>query len=271
MQTSDPRKEIDSLIEAGDATRAARLLSILWERDGGSALAGFVVSRYEKLRNRLRLVPYRLAVLRSFTVEPLAPLMRAAAFARGIDLETHIGEFNAYAQEILDGESALYRFRPDAVVLAVQTRDVAPGLWRDYARLGESERAAEAESVLGRFRGWVRAFREHSRAALMVHSLETPAAPGEGVLDGQAEENQAEAIRRINRGLRALAREHRGVYILDYDGLVARHASGSPCGCRWRRRTCRTWPRSGCGSCIRSPERWPSASRWTWTTRCGAG
>jgi FkbH-like protein len=45
----------------------------------------------------------------------------------------------------------------------------------------------------------------------------------EGILDGQAEENQTESLRRINRGLRALAREHRGIYILDYDALVARH------------------------------------------------
>src|SRR5436305_594908 len=52
--------------------------------------------------------------------------------------------------------------------------------------------------------------------------LETPPAAG-GILDGQQEESQAGAVRTINAGLRALAREHRGVYILDYEGLVARH------------------------------------------------
>ena len=220
---ADYRGDIDGLIGAGDATGAARALARLWERDGGAGLAGFIASRYEKLRGYLPLVPYRLAVLRSFTVEPVVPIVRAAAFTRGIDLEIHVGEFNAYAQELLDSESGLYRFRPDAVVLAVQTRDVVPDLWLDYARLGETERATAAEAALTRFRGWVRAFRERSQAALIVHSLEAPAVPREGILDGQTEENQTESILRINRGLRALAREHRGIYILDYDALVARH------------------------------------------------
>jgi hypothetical protein len=88
-------------------------------------------------------------------------------------------------------------------------------LWEDYSRLSETERAAAAESVLGRFGDWLRAFRRHSPAALIVHSLETPMTPNQGILDGQSEDNQAETIRQINRGLRTLAREHRGVYILD--------------------------------------------------------
>jgi len=219
----DFRRDIDGRIAAGDVAGAVRMLAGLWERDGGAGLAGFIASRYEKLRGYLPLVPYRLAVLRSFTVEPVTPILRAAAFTHGIDLETHMGEFNAYAQEILDPESTLYRFRPDAVVLAVQTRDVVPDLWREFSRLGESERAAATETTLSRFRGWVRAFREHSQAALIIHSLETPSVAVEGILDGQTEENQSESIRRINRGLRTLAREYRGVYILDYDALVARH------------------------------------------------
>jgi FkbH-like protein len=223
MHTADFRKDIDDLIASGDATGAASLLRGLWEREAGAGLAGFIVSRYEKLRSRLPLVSYRWAVLRSFTVEPIMPVLRAWAFTRGIALETHMGEFNAYAQEILDPESTLYRFHPDAVVLAVQTRDLAPALWRDYAGLSQPERAAAAEGALGRLSDWVRAFRAHSQAALIVHSLETPTVPVEGILDGQAEESQTDSIRRINRGLRALAREYRGVYILDYDALVARH------------------------------------------------
>jgi len=223
MPSSEPRQEIDRLIEAGDATGAGRLLSALWEREASAALAGFVVSRYERLRDTLPLVRHRWAILRSFTVEPMVPMLRAAALAHGIDLEVHLGEFNAYAQEILDGASPLYRFGPDAVVLAVQTRDLAPGLWREYARMSEAERSTEVNDTIGRLQGWVRAFREHSRAALVIHSLETPAIPAEGVFDSQAEQNQAQMIRQINSALRRIAREHRGVYILDYDALTARH------------------------------------------------
>jgi FkbH-like protein len=214
METGDFREDVDRAIAAGDATGAARLLATAWEMEPGSALAGFVASRYDRIAPQLGLVKQRWAILRSFTVEPVVPVLKAGAYAGGVALETHLGEFNAYAQEILDPGSALYRFQPDVAVLAVQTRDVAPALWR-----GESA----ADDVLGRFGGWIRSFRTYSKAALIVHSLEVPAMACAGILDAQREDNTAQAIQRINHGLRVLAGEHRGVYILDYDALVARH------------------------------------------------
>ncbi len=211
---ADLRQQIDLAIASGEFPLAARLLAQAWEREPSAALAGFVSARYQRIAPHLPLTPHRWAFLRSFTVEPLLPLFKAAAYTRGIALETHVGEFNAYAQEILDPESALYRFAPDVAVLAVQTRDVAPDLWR-----GES--AGGADRVLERFAGWVDAFRAHSTAALIVHSLELPRTAG--LLDAQTPANSAEAIRAINRGLCELAAGHRGVYILDYDALVSRH------------------------------------------------
>jgi FkbH-like protein len=218
METGEFRKDVDRAIAAGDASGAARMLASAWEREPGSALAAFVASRYGRIAGRLGLLNLRWAILRSFTVEPVVPVLKAGAYAGGVALETHLGEFNAYAQEILDPGSALYRFQPDVAVLAVQTRDVAPGLWR-----GESA----ADDVLSRFGGWIGSFRRYCKAALIVHSLEVPAVPCAGILDAQREDNAAEAIQRINRGLRALAGEHRGVYILDYDALVARYGRES--------------------------------------------
>ena len=52
-----------------------------------------------------------------------------------IDLTVHVGDFNTYAQEILDPASPLYTsWNPDIVVLAVHTRDIAPELWNGVRR-----------------------------------------------------------------------------------------------------------------------------------------
>ena len=214
MELGEFRKTVDRAIAAGDPRAAAHMLASAWSSDPGSALAGFVASRYERIAPGLGMLRKRLAILRSFTVEPLVPLLKSGAYSAGIALDTQIGEFNSYAQELLDGESPLYEFSPDIVILAVQTRDVAPGLW-----CGESA----GEGVVERYAGWLAAFRRHSNAALIVHSLEVPATPAGGILDAQRAVNQAAAVQRINLALRDLAAEHRGVYILDYDALVARH------------------------------------------------
>ncbi len=218
----DLRQPVEEALERGAWAEANAALAALWRRQPTPATAGYVVSRYERLRAHLPLAPCRLAVLRSFTVEPVVPLLRAAAFAGGIDLTVQVGDFNAYAQEMLNGNSGLYGFEPDVVVLAVQTRDVAPDLWERFTGLSPDQAEAAARRCADGFRDWARAFRAHSRAHLIVHNLELPAVPGPGILDGQSEAGQAALIRGINRELCRLAGDHAGVYVLDYDGLVAR-------------------------------------------------
>src|SRR6476620_70566 len=134
VETTVPslREEIEELIAGNQAGAAAQQLTKLWRVENNPAAAAFVVSRFEKLRGQVPLTSFKLAILRSFTVEPVLPLLRASAFSSGIDLTVHTGDFNAYAQEILDSDSSLYHQRPDTVILAVQTVDVAPDLWRDF-------------------------------------------------------------------------------------------------------------------------------------------
>jgi len=193
------REQIDRLIEAGSYPAAVCDLADFWRSDPGPATAAFVNSRFEKMRDQLPLHPWRLAILRSFTVEPLVPLLRAEAFLAGIELTVHIGEFNAWAQELLDPASALYRFGPDAIILAVH----------DY----ESDQMRLCLDVL----------RCHSNAHVILHTREAGVIPRRGILDAQIEASEWAEQQKTNAGIRALAREYRGVYVLDYDALVARH------------------------------------------------
>jgi FkbH-like protein len=220
---AEVRPEIDRLIAAGEAESARRSLCEFWRREPQSAVAAFVATRFERLRANLGLIPCRVAVLRSFTVEPVVPLLRAAAFTSGLDLQIYVSDFNTYAQEILDEHSPLYTFAPHIAILAVQTRDLCPDVWCNYADLSPAQADTEAARVLEGFRTWIAALREHSECQLLIHNLELPAVPSQGVLDTQSEQSQGDAIQQINRGLRFLAREHTGVYVLDYDALVARY------------------------------------------------
>jgi FkbH-like protein len=50
-----------------------------------------------------------------------------------------------------------------------------------------------------------------------------PPVPAQGILDGHRELGQVAAIQEINRELRHLTAEETGVYLLDYDALIALH------------------------------------------------
>jgi FkbH-like protein len=214
---------IDERVAQGDAPGAGDLLAELWQTSASPSLAGYVLARYEQIAGARTTVPFKIGILRSFTVEPLVPLLRAGGAVGGFDLAVHLGEFNAYAQEILDPGSRLYGFQPNLVILAVQTQDIAPGLWREYADLSPADADRAADRVVEEFSNWLQTLRSRTSATIVVHTLEVPAWPSQGVLDAQVESSQVSAIRRINSRLADLARNLVGVHVLDWDGLLARH------------------------------------------------
>jgi FkbH-like protein len=219
------RAEVDVLIGQSAFDVASRRLAELWRRDPAAGTANFITSRLDELRDKITLTKFKLAILRSFTVEPIMPLLRAEAFAYGIDLEIHVGDFNTYVQDMLDSQSSLYRFAPNAVVLAVRTDQAAPELWRDFADLAPETAQQVAARAVHSYEQWIGAFRKHSQAALIVHSLERPESPSLGVLDSQSAASQSGLILQINRELQRIGATFHEVYSLDYDALVARHGS----------------------------------------------
>lgn len=217
------RQQIEEYLAQEEWLAARAALATLWQQQPTPATANFVNARWEHLRGRVPLTSCRLALLRSFTVEPLVPLLRAGAFAGGIDLAVQVGDFNTYAQQILNPESELYRYAPDVVILAAQTRDLAPELWDSFTALTTEECAAVIQRVVAGLRDLIAAFRRHSPAHLILHNLEMPLFPAHGVLDAQTPTSQSAAIAQINQAFRQLVGEQRGIYLLDYDAVIARH------------------------------------------------
>lgn len=67
----------------------------------------------------------RLALLASSTVQHLVPGLRVGALRHGIRLIVHEGDYGQYRQELMDADSSLHTFRPDAVLLALDSYHVA--------------------------------------------------------------------------------------------------------------------------------------------------
>lgn len=226
--TANLRKEIDQQLAGGQWQTALAGLHQLWNSESRSAIANYVISCCEKLRPHLRLTACKVAVLRSFTLEPATPLLRAGGLLGGIDIQVRVGDFDNYAQEILDPASGLYELQPNVAILAVQTRDVLPEIWESYTDRTPAQLQESADTFLATLTEWVRLFRSRSTANLIIHNFEKPEAANSGVLDAQ-QDGQGALIEAINQKLRAIASEVPGVYILDYDGLVARNGRA-----KWR-------------------------------------
>lgn len=216
------RQSIDLLLANDQPEEALAQMRAFYSANPNLGNAQFLLDRMAKLSSP-QTTPCRVAFLRSFTLEPVLPLMRASARLYGLDVTTWVSDFNAYPQEMLVADSALYRFDPQVVVLAVQTRDLIPDIWQRFTELSAADVETLCRQAIADLRSWIHAFRTYSQANLILHNMEMPGSFAMGLLDGQQREGQFEAIARLNAELKRLAQEHTGVFVLDYDGLTARY------------------------------------------------
>jgi FkbH-like protein len=220
---NDLRGRLAAAAQEADGAIARGLASQLWQTAPALATAGFLAKTLVGSPAAAQWPIRRVFVLRSFTVEPLVPLVVAEGLAAGVVFEVTAGDFNTYAQEILDPQSRLYASSPDFVILAVQTRDVAPDL--AAGEPGRQSYADTVDRVSSEFSTLVRTFRERTAAPLLIHSLDLPSRPAGGIFDAQRPDGQIASIHELNRRLLSLVANVTDAYVLDYGGLVARHGS----------------------------------------------
>src|SRR3546814_3020446 len=94
------------------------------------------------------LFPYTSLCRSNHTTEPLAAVIRSTLLKDGIVATVYEAPYGAWRQELLNPESGLYRYKPDAVVIAV---DIAELRRMPDGALGEPavrERSEEHTSEL---------------------------------------------------------------------------------------------------------------------------
>jgi FkbH-like protein len=212
---------IDQALDDHAWSKAGELLERLFAIQPNLANAQIALSRLDRIPGREARQSRRVRILRSFVVEPLVPLLRAGARLRGLDLSIDVGPFNTYAQDLLDPASDVYTTDPDLVILAVQGRDLVPDLWHRFTDLTPADVTSTIERTLADLAGWLEAFRRHSQVPLIMPTLDRPVWPHAGALDAQGATGQTAAFDDLNRGIRHLAQQQSGIYVLDYDALIA--------------------------------------------------
>jgi FkbH-like protein len=221
--TEQIRASIESSLTAGDWYAAGTQMRRLLLASPNGATAHFILRCFEVEALSSTCTDVRVAFLRSFTLEPAMPLLRAAAVLNGLRLSVQLSDFNTYCQEVLDPGSQMYKFDPEVVILAIQAQDLVPDLWYRHAELDPAAVGEKVEAAERSLADLIRSFRQWHRAYLIVHNLEIPSVAASGVLDAQSDAGQAQAIRRINHAMVKIANQTPGVYVLDYDALVSRY------------------------------------------------
>jgi FkbH-like protein len=174
--------------------------------------------RCEKLVERLRHSPawkprqrVKLACLGSSTTALLDPVIQAVGFRNDLDVEVYQGVYGNYCQEILDPESGLYAFKPDAVVLLVNHRDL---------NLPPSDTMGQASCFCSRLRELWKILQKRCPTHVIQIGLDVPEAGGWGFLEDTLSDGRRRAI--IQANLALSENLPAGVSFLDVNAIVAR-------------------------------------------------
>lgn len=216
---SDRFAQVKNLIEAGRAEDAFQALQLLSSEtidvaaaNRISQLLDLLLSEHE-IGKRLRIV-----FLRSFTLEPVVPLLRAQLLAHGLCAEVKLAGFNQFEQylhETRDNEIN----QIDLLVLAARLEEVAPEAIYRRLQLGIEGGKNLVHEVAGRIAGWIETFRARSKAKILLHNFAEPKYLSLSIFDAQSEWGQGNIISTINAELASVCRNHQDVYVLDFNRL----------------------------------------------------
>ncbi|MCG3178509.1 MAG: hypothetical protein BIFFINMI_00837 [Phycisphaerae bacterium] len=136
----------------------------------------------------------KLAVLASSTTALLAPLLRASCFRNGVQADVYEGPYGAIHQEILDPGSGLYRFAPDAVLILVNSRDLA---------LPPSGGMQQAADFCGQLRARWSQLRDRLPCHVIQVGFDCPPAGAWGALEEMIPDGRRRVLAEANRLLLA--------------------------------------------------------------------
>jgi FkbH-like protein len=162
--------------------------------------------------------PVRLAILGSSTLAHLHPGIRVAGLRRGIFITTYENDYGQYLQELLDTDSTLHAFKPNAVLFAFDSRHVTQGL---HAALSEADAKAAFDDAIALLARCWRAAREHFGCPVMQQSFLDVFPALMGSNEHRLPGSRARFVTALNDELRRVA-ESEGVDLVAVDAAARR-------------------------------------------------
>jgi FkbH-like protein len=204
LHDSRPDEAWYPLAQAIRRTRSARILRQAERLLKQASKAGSIPSKRT----------CRIALVSSFNIDLLIPILRAQCFGEGIDAAIYSGAYNQVVQEIESSDSRLAAFQPDVVVLATDWR------WLGLAD-EEIDPAAALDQRIEQLQRLWSTCRTRWNAYVLQFDFEVPGDEPWGRLSMSLPGGRARLLQSMNLKLWEMAEHSPGVAMVDVDQTAA--------------------------------------------------
>ncbi len=141
----------------------------------------------------------RVAILGSFTLEPLLPVLRVEGARAGLWIDGYVGQYGQYLSELLDPDSGLYRFKPHVTFLAIDSDVLWNQRWAEASPIGSE---VVVGGLLGPLFSGLETFERAGTGLVVVNDFPLPRRSTEGVNAFRNKGTFAHTIAHANKHLR---------------------------------------------------------------------
>lgn len=163
---------------------------------------------------------FRIAILRNYTVEMLIPVLRGEVALQSTFPAVYVGEYDNVFQEVMQGESSLYKFKPDVINISICLQNLSPKLAYEYTSLSYTQITTEVERIRNFYANVIIAIRENTNAAVLIENLYRESVACAGILDYQLKISEKNIVDELNKAIYDLALQHENVYVVDVNSII---------------------------------------------------
>ncbi|MHA1983767.1 MAG: HAD-IIIC family phosphatase, partial [Candidatus Hodarchaeales archaeon] len=164
----------------------------------------------------------KIAVLSSYTIDPLLACLEVDIRLLNFLPQFYLAPFNQYRQQIIDTNSALYKFSPDLTILAIDIDSlISHDFFTNFPSLTDEEKKNELESVVSTLLSLINSFQENSRGFLLLNNFIVPSNSPLGLLETKSNFGLKNFYKKINNELEDKLVNNNRVFIIDFDSLAS--------------------------------------------------
>jgi FkbH-like protein len=164
----------------------------------------------------------KIAVLRSYSAESLQVILTVQLILLGYLPEFQWGDYNQYAQEILDTKGPLYKFAPDLILILVRQEELLPDFTIHFSDLAPIEWKGKISESAVYFSHLLSALAKSINASIVVQNFALVGQPYFGIYDAQQPVNQHYLVTQLNFEIGSMVKDLYNIYFWDFNNFVQR-------------------------------------------------
>ena len=167
-----------------------------------------------------KLKPLKIAILRSYTLEMMEPILKLRLLLEGYKPEFFFGDYNHFVQEILDTASPLYHFKPDVILIMARIEELLPNLIEDFGKKTFQEWESAIQAMVQQLCTLAETIERNLPSQILFQNIAPPINPYWGIYDVQDPQGQTYLVYRFNQLFAQQLQDKKSTFVWDFDRFL---------------------------------------------------